>query len=785
MSPRPAIFVSAVSRELKSARQLVANTLTFLGYDPEWQDIFGTEGGDLRAMLRRRIDSCKGVVQLVGACYGAEPPDIDERFGRVSYTQYEALYALRRGKKVWYLFLDESFPADSHEQESEEEQTLQASYRTKVKADIHLYHPLASREGLEASVLKLRDELTRLRRGVKRWAALVAGLLVLSVALSLWLLQSQQHSNEQMQSLQEKFDKLQQGVNAFAEVQNKVRQEQPGQKPEELVQRTYEVLGQQLGLDPVMLKAQLPRFAQELKKAPRASTYARANAAYVEGDYNEAERLALGAADEAQHATPPKNADVIKALELAAWAAEKRIEYADALNRLREAEKLTDRARDAVEWSRVQFAIASILDDQGEYDKAEQTLREVLKERERAFGPEHPDTLSARNLLATTLSHQGKYAEAEAEDRAVLELREKVFGPEQPETLATRNDLANALNREGKSAEAETEYRTVLKLREKVLGPEHPDTLSTRHSLGSVLFEQGKYAEAENECRAVLELREKVLGREHPDTLATRNNLGLVLEEQGKYAEAESRERKVIELREKVLGPEHPSTLTARFNLALALERQGKYTEAETEERAVIKLREKVLGAEHPDTLAARNNLAVIFGDQGKYTEAEAEERAIIVLDEKVLGPEHPDTLMARGNLAGLLDQEGKRLEAEAEERAVITLREKVLGPEHPDTLETRNGLANILADQSKYAEAEAEYRAVLKLREKALGPEHPATLRTCFDLAVCLRAEGEVEKASAFAQRAADGARKVLGPEHPDSKKYEQLRQELLAKNG
>ena len=109
MSPRPAIFISAVSRELKSARQLVANTLTFLGYDPECQDIFGTEEGDLRAVLRRRIDSCKGVVQLVGKCYGAEPPSIDQQFGRVSYTQYEALYASSKRKKVWYLFLDESF----------------------------------------------------------------------------------------------------------------------------------------------------------------------------------------------------------------------------------------------------------------------------------------------------------------------------------------------------------------------------------------------------------------------------------------------------------------------------------------------------------------------------------------------------------------------------------------------------------------------------------------------------------------------------------------------------
>jgi len=93
MMPRPAIFISAVSSELKSARQLVANTLLFLGYEGVWQDVFGTEQGDLREMLRRKIDDCAGVIQLVGQRYGYEPPEPDGQFGRVSYTQYEALYA--------------------------------------------------------------------------------------------------------------------------------------------------------------------------------------------------------------------------------------------------------------------------------------------------------------------------------------------------------------------------------------------------------------------------------------------------------------------------------------------------------------------------------------------------------------------------------------------------------------------------------------------------------------------------------------------------------------------
>jgi predicted nuclease with TOPRIM domain len=96
---------------------------------------------------------------------------------------------------------------------------------------------------------------------VKRWTGFVAGLLVLTVALCIWLLQGQQRSNEQqrqtnqqLQALREKFERLQQGVNSFAEVQNKVRQEQPGQKPEEIEERTYQELGKLLGIDPSALK---------------------------------------------------------------------------------------------------------------------------------------------------------------------------------------------------------------------------------------------------------------------------------------------------------------------------------------------------------------------------------------------------------------------------------------------------------------------------------------------------------------------------------------------------
>jgi hypothetical protein len=216
VSPRSTIFVSAVSKELHSARQLVANTLTFLGYEPVWQDIFGTESGDLREVLRHQIDQCKGVLQLVGQCYGVEPPVPDEEFGRTSYAQYEALYARKRGKKVWYLFIDESFPIDEHEPEPEELRQLQVAYRGVLKADTHLFHPLRSREALEAGVLKLRDDLTQLRRGAKRWAMGVAGLLGIIAVLIIWLVYGQRETKKAMAGMTERVVKEGDAVETIA-----------------------------------------------------------------------------------------------------------------------------------------------------------------------------------------------------------------------------------------------------------------------------------------------------------------------------------------------------------------------------------------------------------------------------------------------------------------------------------------------------------------------------------------------------------------------------------------
>ena len=693
MTPRPLIFISAVSRELRNARQLVANTLTFLGYQPIWQNIFGTESGDLRQILRQQIDQCKGVVQLVGQCYGAEPPTADEQVGRVSYTQYEALYARQRGKKVWYLFIDESFPIEAHEPERAELRELQTAYRRRLQSDTHVFHPLTSSEALEASVLKLRDDLTRLRRGVKQWAVGVTTLLAVLAGLVIWQLRSQTLMRTEMKS---EMAKLRQGIMAYPQMEAQVRGSQTEKDPAALQERVYVELAKQLGVDAKLLREKLPRFAEDLKHAPDASDYERANAAYVAKDYVEAERLALLAADEARKAAPSKPKDILQALTLAGLAAQKYGEYVRAMEHFREAEKLTDRARNPEEWAEVQYAIANLLVDQGQYRDAENVARAVVEVRTQVLGSEHPDTLRSRSQLSAALGRQGKHVEAEADLRELIKREEKVIGPEHPDTLSSRHRLALTLALQGKYAAAEAEFRQVLKLREKVLGPEHPQTLSTRNNLATVVGLEGKYAEAEAEHRSLLKLREKVLGTEHPDTLTSRNNVASALLLEGNYAEAEAQFSSLIKLQEKAIGAEHPDTLNSRNALADALEGQGKHAEAEAEYRSVIQLREKALGPEHPDTLASRSGLAKTLMAEGK--DAEAEMREVIKLEEKVIGREHPDTLGSYYDFASGLRSRGKIQEAREFARRAADGARKVLGPDHPSTREYENLLQELEA---------------------------------------------------------------------------------------
>lgn len=203
MAPR--IFISAVTREFASTRQRVANILSRLGYEPVWEDLFGSEPGDLRPILRRKLASCQGLIQLAGRAYGSEPPEADPALGRVSYTQFEFLHMRARGCKTWLIFPGEGCSRDTPVDRLDlppdlahgdplgyqaERCGLQETYRRQLRATEQLYHDPASDAELDLVVERLEPELRALNRGFRRWQVTVVALLAVLVLLGaggLWV----------------------------------------------------------------------------------------------------------------------------------------------------------------------------------------------------------------------------------------------------------------------------------------------------------------------------------------------------------------------------------------------------------------------------------------------------------------------------------------------------------------------------------------------------------------------------------------------------------------------
>jgi tetratricopeptide (TPR) repeat protein len=205
----------------------------------------------------------------------------------------------------------------------------------------------------------------------------------------------------------------------------------------------------------------------------------------------------------------------------------------------------------------------------------------------------------------------GRWKIAEKLQLQVMRERTRVLGEDHPDTLWSMNHLANTYWNQGRLKEAEELGVQVLDARKRVLGENHPDTLGSMNNLAVTYKDQGRFKQAEQLGVQVLEASKRVLGEDHPDTLASMSNLALTYRNQGRLKEAEELGVQVLEAGKRVLGEDHPHTLTNMNNLAITYWNQGRLKEAEELGVQVLEARQRVLGEDHPDTLQSVNNLAI------------------------------------------------------------------------------------------------------------------------------------------------------------------------------
>lgn len=584
MDPKPRIFISAVSKELRSARQLVANTLTFLGFEPVWQDVFGAQSGDLRDMLRNKIAPCQGLVQLAGQRFGFGPTDPATDPAAISYTQFELLHARELGKKIWPILLGDDFPADELNEESEACRENQRRYRRRLQEGGDLFQMATDLATVETFILKLRQPLEELRaewekerRAAARFRVVVSVAIVLVLGVLGWLVfrvndtrALVEKQNEDQRAMKEQ---LLAAIRQLPQSLSETKKATDTETDELRLQRAYATVELRLKLPAGTLAKELPIFAQQLLQGKDTADMDRASAHFATGRFADAKAAALQAKDRAVAGGRPMP-EVVSALVLAGQAAEAQTQYEEAATHYGAAAALTSREHDILAWANVQNRLGWLLYLRGKYPEAEQLMGVAWKACLGSGKEEDPIALSTHHRWASALLASGQAAKAEEEFRTLLPVRKRVLGPEHPDTLSSWNNFATALDMQGKYAEAETEHRARIAIEQRALGPEHADTSRSRMNLAAVLHAQKKFPDAEAEYRAALQIQEHALGGEHPDTLETVYNLALCLWDQHKYADAKPLAQRAADTARKILGPDHPESkryqvLATRLQAAL------------------------------------------------------------------------------------------------------------------------------------------------------------------------------------------------------------------------
>ncbi|MEV0992459.1 tetratricopeptide repeat protein [Streptomyces sp. NPDC049949] len=234
-------------------------------------------------------------------------------------------------------------------------------------------------------------------------------------------------------------------------------------------------------------------------------------------------------------------------------------------------EALTSQAKDALWHLKVHpvlYRTGTSLGQSGQLTAAITHFRRLVDATRDRLGPDHPDTLTVRGMLAPYLGRAGDAVAAADAFADLLADCLRVLGADHRNTLAARAMLAHWRGQSGDAVAAADALADLLADLERVLGPDHPDTLSTRSNLALWRGQSGDAVAAADAFADLLADCLRVLGADHRYTLSARAELARWRGQSGDAVAAADAFADLLADLERVLGPDHPNTLVIRAVLA-------------------------------------------------------------------------------------------------------------------------------------------------------------------------------------------------------------------------
>ncbi len=219
---------------------------------------------------------------------------------------------------------------------------------------------------------------------------------------------------------------------------------------------------------------------------------------------------------------------------------------AEALLRDQLALHLATVGEDHVATHRAKSKLAFVLQSQQQYDEALELLSEAHSGLLEANFRWDPVALRVTSNLATLHVARQEMQRAKSIYGATIPKLERALGPEHPQTLTAKHGLALVNFSEGNLQVAAASLSDVLKRQREHLGTAHPSTLTTIHNLALARKALGQAKDAEELLTEELDARLEHFGIQHDSTRETLSSLAFHHLEQSEFVKAIQRYQQLV-----------------------------------------------------------------------------------------------------------------------------------------------------------------------------------------------------------------------------------------------
>jgi tetratricopeptide (TPR) repeat protein/tRNA A-37 threonylcarbamoyl transferase component Bud32 len=317
----------------------------------------------------------------------------------------------------------------------------------------------------------------------------------------------------------------------------------------------------------------------------------------------------------------------------------------------------------------------------GRLDVAASLLEQAL-DLQTTPGADEVEAAHTKILLATVLIDQGAFDRAERLNREALATFHAAYGDAYHEDLvgATTNLAFGLLRENARLTEGEGLLRRIL-AQQQAAGLEDWTVSNVMDLLCWTLINKGDLDAAREMCLGTLDLRRRLVPTDNLGVAVALQRAGVVNRQQGRLDEALGYYREALAMNTRLYGDVHTETAWNHYDLALTFRAGGNLDSAFVHAAEAVRIRRLVMAEDNPQLAEALFELATVLRQQGNVQRSATVFGEGLAIEERALRNQTGDpassataAIRLHARYATLLRLAGRPAEARREDATTLQL---------------------------------------------------------------------------------------------------------------